>query len=42
MTEELIAWIARALAGVRFGRVIILVHEGRITRIDTEARVKVP
>lgn len=41
MTEELKRWIIRALSGVRFGKIILVIHDGEVVRIDTEARMKV-
>jgi hypothetical protein len=41
MSEALRIWIIRALSGVQFGKVILVIHNGEVVRIDTEARVKI-
>jgi len=41
VTERLRQWIERALQHVQFGEVILVIHEGRVVRIDTKAREQI-
>ena len=42
VTDELIGWLRDALNRMYFGEVILTVHEGKVTKIDTRVRTRVP
>jgi len=41
LDPELVRWIRRALEDLRFGEVIIRVHEGQVQGIDVKSRRRV-
>lgn len=38
LSRETIDWICRAVRTVQYGEVVIIIHDGKITRIDTKDR----
>ncbi len=42
LDESVARLVADALRGLRFGTILITVHEGRVTTIDTTHRTRLP
>jgi len=36
-----IEWIRRAMQGIKYGEVILVIHEGQLVRVDTKERKEV-
>jgi hypothetical protein len=41
LSPKAIDWICRAVRAVKYGEVVLMIHDGRITRIDTKDRKRV-
>jgi hypothetical protein len=41
MVKELREWVERALSGVQYGEVILIIHNGEVVRIDRKERRQV-
>jgi hypothetical protein len=38
MTGECMAWIRRACEAIKYGEVIITIHNGRVTKVETKEK----
>ena len=36
-----IEWILKAMRGIRYGEVVLIIHDGQLVRVDTKERKEV-